>query len=74
VAISDTTFDVITALQSKLEAVAVYETYIEDFEDAGDAHGKQLFEELRADDERHAERLAGELERLIRDGKFRMAA
>jgi len=74
VGISDTTFDVITALQSKLEAVAVYEQYIEDFEDAGDAHGKQIFEEIRRVDEQHAEQLAGELERLIRDGKFRMAA
>ena len=69
-AISDPAFDLITALQSKLEAVAVYETYIEDFEEAGDDRCRQLFEEIRRDDEQHAERLRAELERLVREGKF----
>ena len=69
-AISDPTFDLITALQSKLEAVAIYETYIEDFEDAGDDRVRQLFEEIKRDDEQHAERLRAEVERLVREGKF----
>jgi bacterioferritin (cytochrome b1) len=66
-AISDQTFDVLTALQSKLEAVAVYETYIEDFEEAGDDRCRQLFEDIRRDDEGHAERLRGELQRLLQE-------
>ena len=59
------------ARQEWLEAVAVYEAYIEDFEDVGDDRCRQLFEDIRRDDEQHAERLRGELERFIQEGKFR---
>lgn len=69
--LSDLAYDVLTALQSKLEAVTAYEVYIEDCEEAGDDESRQLFEELLEDDERHVERLTARLEQLVRDGKLR---
>ena len=70
-AMSDLSYDVLTALQSKLEAIAAYEAYIEDCEDAGEEQTRALFEELMQEEEQHAERLRAELERLVREGKFR---
>jgi bacterioferritin (cytochrome b1) len=70
-ALNDLSYDVITALQSKLEAVAAYEQYIEDCDDAGDDESRKLFEEILQDDERHIERLRDTLERLVRENKFR---
>ncbi len=70
-AMSDLSYDVLTALQSKLEAIAAYEVYIEDCEDAGEEQTRTLFEELMQEEEQHAERLRSELERLVREGKFR---
>ena len=69
--LSDLSYDILTSLQSKLEALDVYEQFIDDCEEAGEDGCRQLFEEMRQDDERHVERLTSELERLVREGKFR---
>ena len=69
--ISDHTYDVITALQSKLEALSVYETFVEDCREAGDEEGVRVFEEIHRDDQRHAHMLTQELERLVQNGMFR---
>lgn len=68
--LSDVNYNLLTALQSKLEALEVYRIYLEDCREAGDEEGRQLFEELMRDDERHAERLQQELERRVREGTF----
>jgi bacterioferritin (cytochrome b1) len=67
---SDVNFDLITVLQNKLEAVAVYEAYLDDCDEAGDTHCRDLFEQLRTDDSHHADLLRQELERIVREGKF----
>lgn len=69
--LNDLSYNVLTALQSKLEAVSAYEVYIEDAEEAGDIETQRIFEEILADDERHVERLSERLEQLVREGKFR---
>ena len=69
--LNDVSYDLLTALQSKLEAVNAYEVYVEDCEEAGDDETRQLFEEILEEDERHVERLTARLEQLVRDGKFR---
>jgi len=66
--VSDFTYDLITALQSKLEAITVYETFVEDCREAGDQRCAQIFEEIWRDDERHAQMLSEELERVVRAG------
>jgi bacterioferritin (cytochrome b1) len=68
--LSDVHFDLITALQNKCEALAIYETYIEDCDDAGDDDCRRVFEQIMRDDLRHAELLKSHLEHVVRDGKF----
>ena len=58
-------YDVLTVLQSKLEAVAAYDQFIQDCERAGDGECRKLLEEIKQEDARHAERLRGQLKRLI---------
>jgi len=63
--VSDLEYDVLSALQSKLESLEVYEAYLEDSEDAGNDECRALFEQIRDDDQRHAEHLRGVLSRLL---------
>ena len=69
--LNDVSYNLLTALQSKLEAVSAYEVYLEDCEESGDLETQRVFEEILADDERHVERLTERLEQLVREGKFR---
>ena len=66
--VSDLEFDVLTTLHSKLEALEIYETYLEDAEEADDDEARELFEQIRQDDERHAERLRQYLVKLMSAG------
>lgn len=68
---SNLSYDVLTALQTKLEGLAAYDIFIEDCEETGDDTTRQIFERLRDEDSRHAEMLRQEIERLIREGKFK---
>ncbi|MCX6024285.1 MAG: hypothetical protein NTZ05_21670 [Chloroflexi bacterium] len=68
---SDLTYDVVTALQSSLEGLAALDVYIEDCEATGETITRKIFEQLREDENRHAEMLRKEVERLVREGKFR---
>ena len=70
VPLSNLNYDLVTVLQNKLEGVAAYEVYLEDCEHSGDKGCQELVAELKRDDERHIERLCGELERIVRSGKF----
>jgi rubrerythrin len=63
--VSDLEYDVLSTLQSKLESLEVYEAYLDDCEDANDSECRQLFEQIRDDDMRHAERLREALARLM---------
>jgi bacterioferritin (cytochrome b1) len=65
VAVRDIEYDVLTVLQSKLEAAAVYDRYLRDADEAGDTGCRNLLEEIKRDDERHAERLRAELKQLV---------
>jgi bacterioferritin (cytochrome b1) len=66
--VSDLEYDVLSTLQSKLEALEIYEAYLEDCEEANDQECRQLFQQIREDDERHAERLRQALVRLMSQG------
>ena len=63
--ISDVEFDVLTTLQNKLEGLEIYDAYLEDCEEADDDEARRLFEQIRADDTRHVERLRDTLARLL---------
>jgi bacterioferritin (cytochrome b1) len=69
--VSDLTYDLLTVLQSKLEACAAYDLYMKDCQKAGEKEVEQLLSKLKSDDERHIEELVAEIERRAREGKFR---
>jgi bacterioferritin (cytochrome b1) len=64
-AVRDLEYDVLTTLQSKLEAASVYDQYMADAEQEKDQECRRLFEEIKQDDERHAARLRTALQRLL---------
>ncbi|MBI4496496.1 MAG: hypothetical protein HY689_01155 [Chloroflexi bacterium] len=68
---SNISYDVLTALQSKLEALAAYDIYMDDCEETGDESIRQVFERMRADDDRHVDLLRQTLEKMVREGNFR---
>lgn len=59
--ISDSTYNLLAILLSKLEGLEAYDTYLDDME--GD--GRQLIEQIRRDDERHANLLRDALEKMV---------
>ena len=69
--VSDLTYDLLTVLQSKLEACAAYDMYMKDVQLAGDKDAQTLLASLKRDDERHIEGLVAEIERRAREGKLR---
>jgi hypothetical protein len=65
--ISNEAYNVLTALQSKLEGLEAYRKYSQ-------SGGSDLWQQLTQLDLQAVERLTSELERLVRDGKLRMRA
>ena len=63
--IENLNYDVLTALQNKLQALEAYKQYLKDAEAAGDDACRTLFEEIQQEDERQAERLWVQLSRLV---------
>jgi hypothetical protein len=59
-------YDVLTMLQSKLQALDAYKSYLKDAEAAQDEACLKLLEEIQQEDQRHAEKLWIELARLVR--------
>jgi len=62
--ISNEAYNVLTALHSKLEALTAYEKYQKD-------GSGQLWQQLSQQDRQGVDTLVQELERLVREGKFR---
>ena len=65
--ISNRTYNLLAILLSKLEGLEAYDTYLEDVE--GDE--RQVIEQIRRDDERHAQLLRETIEKLVQQGGFR---
>jgi hypothetical protein len=57
------TYDLVTALQNKLQAVTAYDKFLQDAQ--GDEQCKKVFQQLQQDDRRHAEMLKQELTRHL---------
>ncbi|HEX5441451.1 MAG TPA: hypothetical protein VFW76_11240 [Ktedonobacterales bacterium] len=70
-AMTNLSYDIVTVLQNKLEAVAAYDVYLKDCKESGDSACQQLVAELKRDDERHVAKLRAELERMVREDKFK---
>jgi len=65
--IGNEAYNVLTALQSKLEGLTAYGKYQQSSQG-----NSQIWQQLSQLDNQAAELLTQELERLVRDGKFRM--
>jgi hypothetical protein len=63
--ISNEAYNVLSALHSKLEGLEAYRKYAQD----GD---QQIWQQLSQQDTQAVQTLVGELERLVREGRFRM--
>lgn len=66
-AVSNVEYDVMTVLQSKLEAVVAYDKFIQDCDQAKDKETRTVLEEIKQDDQRHADRLRTQLKRILKD-------
>jgi hypothetical protein len=64
--ISNEAYDILTALQSKLEGLEAYKKYAQNGSDS------RLWQQLTQSDVQAVDLLAQELERMVRDGKFRL--
>ncbi len=62
--ISDSTYNLLAILLTKLEGLEAYESYLEDM----DGDGSKLIEQIRKDDERHANMLRDALEKMVKEG------
>ena len=65
--LSDATYDLLAVLLSKLEGLEAYDSYIQDLEGVDDK-GSQIIEQIRRDDERHAQILRDHIEQLVQSG------
>ena len=68
--VSDATYDLLAILLSKLEGLEAYDTYLQDLEGVDDK-GSQIIEQIRRDDERHAQVLREHIEQLVQSGGLR---
>ncbi len=66
-AVPNIEYDIMTVLQSKLEAVVAYDKFMQDCDQAKDRDCRTVLEEIKADDQRHADRLRAQLKRLLKD-------
>ena len=62
--LSDSTYNLLAVLLSKLEGLEAYDTYLEDM----DGEGRSVIEQISRDDERHAKMLRDTIERLVKEG------
>jgi hypothetical protein len=65
--VSDLTYDLLTVLQSKLEACAAFDGRMKDVQQAGDKDAQTLLVSLKWDDEKQSEELVAEIERRLCD-------
>lgn len=69
-AISDLEFDLLTVLQNKAEAVQMYDTYVEDAQQAGSTPCVELLKKLQQEDQKHAEEIRQHLQQVMQHGKM----
>jgi hypothetical protein len=58
-------YDLVTTLENKMKAVSAYEMYMKDFEGTALSSARQLFEQIKRDDERHLDQLKEEVAKAL---------
>ncbi len=62
--LSDSTYNLLAILLSKLEGLEAYDSYLQDMT----GENKKIIELISRDDERHAEMLRSAIERMVKEG------
>jgi len=65
--LSDSTYNLLAILLSKLEGLEAYDQYLEDM----DGEGRNVIQQISRDDEKHAVMLRDTIERLVKEGGFK---
>jgi ferritin-like metal-binding protein YciE len=68
--LSNNTYNHVSLLSEKAQGLELYDTYIEDAEDAGSQECVQLFQQMKEQDAKHVEMLKAHIEMLVKNGKF----
>jgi rubrerythrin len=68
--LKNNSYNIVTALSEKSEALSIYDDFIEDAQDAGSPECAELWQQIREDEERHVELLKSHVEMLVQNGKF----
>lgn len=69
-AISDLEYDLLTVLQNKAEAVQMYNTYIEDAQNAGSQPCAELLRKLQQSDSEQVQEIRRHLQEVMQKGKM----
>ena len=65
--LSNRTYNLLAILLSKLEGLEAYDTYAEDMQD----EDMKILDQIRRDDERHANLLRDAVEKMVKEGGLR---
>ena len=65
--LSNRTYNLLAILLSKLEGLEAYDTYAEDMQE----EDRKILDQIRRDDERHANLLRDAVEKMVKDGGLR---
>jgi hypothetical protein len=69
-AISDLEFDLLTVLKNKAEAVQMYDTYMQDAQQANSQPCVQLLQKLQETDKQQAQEIRQHLQEVMQKGKM----
>ena len=68
--LKNNSYNIVTALSEKSEALSIYDDFIEDAQEADSPECAELWQQIREDEERHVELLKSHVEMLVQNGKF----
>lgn len=68
--LNNNSYNIITVLHDKSEALAVYDKYIQDAQAAGSQDCVQLFQQLQQQDQQNVETLKQHVQMLVQNGQF----
>jgi rubrerythrin len=69
-AVNNLEFDLLSILKNKAEAVQIYDTYIEDAQQAGSQPCAELLQKLQEEDAKHVQEVRQHLQEVMQKGKM----
>lgn len=69
-AVSDLEYDLLAVLKNKAEAVRIYDSYIQDAQEAGSQPCAELLQKLQQEDMKQVEEIRQHLQEVMQKGKM----